>query len=88
MITVLADEKCDYEGCPDLPEAVLEQLDADVEEEEEELDPILEDNEQGGRQVRTQDTEEHRLIIMATTQSFSRSDRRRIPAVRDVPLQE
>ena len=76
-ITILADEDSDDEGCSnDLPEAVIQQLNVDTEKE---LDSITEDHEQGGGQVRVQDTEEHRLIVMAITQSYSRSGRRRVP---------
>ena len=76
-ITVLVGEDSEDEGCSDdLPETVIEQPNVNTEKE---LDSITEDHEQGGGQVRVQDTEEHRLIVMATTQSYSRSGRRRVP---------
>ena len=76
-ITVLADEDREDEECSDdLPETVTEQHNVDTEKE---LDSITEDYDQGGGQVRVQDNEEHKLIKMATTESYSRSGRRQVP---------
>ena len=77
QITVMEDENSDDDEISDLQE-VVEQLDPDSVEE---LNLITEDDGQGEGEIRVQDTEENRLIVMATTESFSRSGGKRVTKV-------